>query len=86
MTEGRLGAAGAWAMPPHPQEPQDRLRDYWLAGAADAAAEPSAPQDIPGTTGRPGAADAAVDSAGAAVPSEELRAGLIRQWTVCLSK
>jgi hypothetical protein len=30
---------------------------------------------FPGTTGRPGATDAAVDSAGAAVPSEELRAG-----------
>ncbi len=40
-----------------------------------AAAELSVPQIFPRTTGRPGAADAAVDSAGAAVPSEELRAG-----------
>ncbi len=33
---------------------------------------------FPRTTGRPGAADAAVDSAAAAVPSDELRAGWIR--------
>ena len=32
-------------------------------------------KNFPRTTGQPGAADAAVDSAGAAVPFEELRAG-----------
>jgi hypothetical protein len=74
MTKGRLGAAGAWATPQHLQGPQDRVRDYGLAGAADAAAEQLAPQDLPGTKGRQRAADAAVDSVGAAVPSQELRA------------
>jgi hypothetical protein len=70
---GPAGAAGAWATPPHPPGPQDRLREY--GQAADAAAELlQAPQDLPGTTGRPRAADAAVDSAGAAEPPEELRA------------
>jgi hypothetical protein len=29
-----VGAAGARATPPHPQGPQDRLRDYWAEGAA----------------------------------------------------
>jgi hypothetical protein len=79
MSTGRLGAAasGAWATPPHLPGPQDSLRDYEPAGAADAAAEPPAQQDLPGTTGRQGAADAAADSAGATVPSEELRAGQI---------
>jgi hypothetical protein len=47
---GPAGVAGAWATPPHPPGPEDRLRDYRPAGAADNTAEPSAPQDLPGTT------------------------------------
>ncbi len=39
MVMGRPGAAGACATPPHPPGPQDRLRDYGPARAADAAAE-----------------------------------------------
>ncbi len=31
---GPAGAAGAWATPPHPPGPQDRLRDYGPDGAA----------------------------------------------------
>jgi hypothetical protein len=42
---GPAGAAVVWATP-HPPGPQDRLRDYWQDGAADAAAEPSALQDL----------------------------------------
>ncbi len=34
------------------------------------------------TTGRPGAADAAAESAGAAVPFEELRTGRIRRMAM----
>ncbi len=40
---GPAGAAGAWAMPPHPPGPQDRLRDYGPEEAADAVAELPAP-------------------------------------------
>jgi hypothetical protein len=43
---GPAGAAGARAMPTHPPEPQDRLRDY-----GPEEAELPAAQDLSGTTG-----------------------------------
>ena len=36
---GPAGAAGAWALQQHPQEPWDLFRDYGQARAADAAAK-----------------------------------------------
>ncbi len=82
MTTGLQAAAGAWATLQHLPEPQDRLRDYWPAGAANTAAEPPAQQDLPGTTARPEAEEADADSAGAVVPSEVLRAGRSRRQTM----
>ncbi len=76
---GPARAAGAWATPQHPLEQQDSSRDYGPDGALSGKPPPSCwyRRTFP-TTGGPGAADAAVDSAEAAVPSEELRAGRIR--------
>ncbi len=53
------------------------LRDYGPEEAASHRPSCRYHRTFPRNTGRPGAADAAVDSAGAAVPSEELRAGRI---------
>ncbi len=61
-----------------------RRTDYGTTGRTDQRKPPSClhSRPFPGTTGLAGAADAAVDSAGAAVPSEELRAGRIRRMAM----
>jgi hypothetical protein len=51
------------------------------AGRSSGKPPPSC-RTFPRNTGRPGAADAAVDPAGAAEPSEELRAGRIRRMAM----
>ena len=61
------------------------LRDYGPEEAASSRRRAVGTTDhrtFPRTTDRPGAADAAVDSAGAAVPFEELRAGRIRRMAM----
>ncbi len=79
MTTGRPG------LPEHGQRRRIRRGRRTVYGTTgrteqrEAAVELSAPQDLSGTMGRPGAADAAIDSAGAAVPFEEARAGRIRR-------
>jgi hypothetical protein len=76
---GPAGAAGAWATP-HAAGQFTGLR----AGGSSGKAPPSCRyrRTFSGTTGRPGEADAAVDSAGVAVPFEELRAGRIRRMAM----